>query len=123
MTTSIVTPATSNKTFPVSRVRELPIDRVAPLRKPQVCKPDWNAIGERGNSNTYRYSSAPVGRSVSRARRDRISGANEKTFESRIDRKDKFYARVERVIHSPGATVVSLGAMSALLGLAPILMP
>lgn len=123
MTTSIVIPTTSDESFPVSRVRVLPGDRVAPLRKPQVRKPDWNAIGQRGNSNTYRYSSAPVARPVSGARRERISGANEKTFESRIDRKYKFYARVERVIHSPGATVLSLGAMSAVLGLAPILMP
>ena len=121
MTPSIVRPATSRQS--TTRVRVSRHDRIAPLRQPQVRKPNWNEVDNCRNSNTYGYASAPVARSISRSRAARISGANERVFEARPSRVDSLRARVDRVVHSPGASVVSLGAMSVLLGLAPVLIP
>ena len=127
MTTSIVRPATSRQsaTFRSSatRARVTRHDRVAPLRQPRVLKPDWDQVSEGRKSNTYGYSTAPVARSMSRERAARISGANERVFEVQPNRIEAIRARVDRVVHSPGATMVSLGAMSALVGLAPMLIP
>lgn len=127
MTTSFVRPATPRQsaTFRSSatRARVARRDRVAPLRQPRVLKPDWDQVGERCKSNTYGYSTAPVARSISRERAARISGANERVFEVQPNRIQAIRARVDRVVHSPGATMVSLGAMSALVGLAPMLIP
>ena len=80
-------------------------------------------MSEERKSNTYGYPTAPVSRSISRERAARISGANERVFEVRPSRIEAIRARVDRVVHSPGATMVSLGAMSALVGLAPMLIP
>lgn len=127
MTTSIVRPATSRQSATIrpsaTRARVTRHDRVAPLRQPRVLKPDWDQVYEGRKSNTYGYSTAPVARSISRNRAARISGANERVFEGRSSRIDSIRARVDRVVHSPGASMLSLGAMSALLGLAPILIP
>lgn len=127
MTTSIVRPATSRQSAPIrpaaTRARVSRHDRVAPLRQPRVLKPDWDQVGEDRKSNTYGHFAAPVARSISRSRAARISGANERVFEEHSSRIDSIRARVDRVVHSPGATMVSLGAMSALVGLAPMLIP
>lgn len=127
MTTSIVCPATSRQSATIrpsaTRARVTRHDRVAPLRQPRILKPDWGQVNEGRKSNTYGYSSAAVARSISRNRAARISGANERVFEERSSRVGTFRARVDRVVHSPGAAMVSLGAMSALIGLAPVLIP
>lgn len=121
MTASIIRPATTVQS--ASHVRVLPDDRVAPLRRPQVLKPNWEALDSRGNSNTFGYSSAPVARSIPRRKMDRISGANECLFDNQMGWVDRVRARTERIIHSPGGTAVSLGVMSTLLGFAPLLIP
>ncbi len=127
MTTSIAHPATSRQSATIrpsaTRARVTRHDRVAPLRQPRVLKPDWDRVDEGRKSNTYGYSSAPVARSISKDRAARISGTNERVFEERPSHIASIRARVDRVVHSPGATMVSLGAMSALVGLAPILIP
>ena len=121
MTTSIVRPLTSRQSD--TRVRVSRHERVAPLRQPRVRKPDWDVVSKGSNSNTYSYGSAPVARSISLDRAARISGASERVFEVGSGRATTLRARVARVVHSPGATVFSLGAMSVLLGLAPVLIP
>ncbi len=127
MTTSIVRPSMSRQsaTFRPSATRHRVTrhDRVAPLRQPRVLKPDWEQVGEEVKSNTYGYPAAPVVRSISRNRAARIAGSNERVFEERSSRVEALRARVDRVVHSPGAAMVSLGAMSALIGLAPVLIP
>ena len=127
MTTSTVRTSISRQsvTFRPSATRHRVTrhDRVAPLRQPRVLKPDWEQVGEEVKSNTYGYPAAPVVRSISRNRAARIAGSNERVFEERPSHIASIRARVDRVVHSPGATMVSLGAMSALIGLAPILIP
>ncbi|CAM2927526.1 Cell wall hydrolase [Corynebacterium jeikeium] len=121
MTTSIVRQVTSRQSD--TRVRVSRHERVAPLRQPRVRKPDWDVVANRSNSNTFSYATAPVRRSISLEKAARISGSNERVFEVGSARTATLRARVDRVVHSPGATVFSLGAMSVLLGLAPVLIP
>ncbi len=121
VTTSIVRQENTRQSLKSGRV--LPIDRSTPLRRPQIRKPDWRALDSAPNSNTYGYSNAPTVRPVSRDRMDRIAGRSEYMFDRPKGRMDRFYARVDRVVHSPGATIVSLAATSMLLGLAPLIAP